>query len=138
MGALNHENEANIFCLHYIFIPRINVSLLKFKSAWNSHQLSTENKSPLQLYTAYSVTSDLFEESVDPSTYGQDPDESYSSDEEYDSVTVPETNIPLSPTSLSQLETQINPNQESDDFGKQLYIDTTQILFQLMTNDGLL
>ena len=62
MGAINPQNKADLFCLHYIFVPRINASLKDFQSAWNSHPLSTENnKSPLQLYTAYSLGSALFD-----------------------------------------------------------------------------
>ena len=53
-AALNCENEADIFALHYIFIPRINKSLKLFQEGWNSHPLSTENnKSPRQLYHSY-------------------------------------------------------------------------------------
>ena len=60
-GALNVENKADLFSLHYIFVPRINESLSAFKEAWNSHSLSTENNlTPLQLYTAYSQGSSLF------------------------------------------------------------------------------
>ena len=41
------------FCLHYVFLPRINHSLSVFKDAWNCHPLSTErNLSPLQLWMA--------------------------------------------------------------------------------------
>lgn len=56
--ALNADNDADLFCLHYIYIPRVNASLDRFKLTWNNHPLPTEgNKSPLQLYTAGSVGS---------------------------------------------------------------------------------
>ena len=42
-GALNPQNDADLFALHYVFLPRINSSLATFSSAWNSHPLSTEN-----------------------------------------------------------------------------------------------
>lgn len=41
MGALNSDNEADLFSLHYVFIPRINKDLRAFNAAWNSHPLST-------------------------------------------------------------------------------------------------
>ena len=129
MGALNPENEADLFGLHYIFVPRINASLKSFQSAWNSHPLSTENnRSPLHLYTAYSFGSSLFDEVIDPSTYGLDPDIPAANDQDIESVIVPDTNISLSSNSLQQLESSINPMQSCDDFGKQL-ISTQFILF---------
>ena len=60
-GLLNCENESDLFCLHYIFLPRINASLKAFQSAWNHHPLSTEqNRSPMQLYTQGSIGNDQF------------------------------------------------------------------------------
>ena len=39
---LNVNNELHLYCLQYVFIPRINQSLDNFVSAWNRHHLSTE------------------------------------------------------------------------------------------------
>ena len=50
-GVLDLCNEVDIFCLHYVFFPRINKSLSDFQGSWNNHPLSTEgNMSPLQLF----------------------------------------------------------------------------------------
>ena len=50
-GQLDIDNIIHMFCLHYIFIPRINRALSVFKEAWNCHPLSTaRNLSPLQLW----------------------------------------------------------------------------------------
>ena len=35
LGILNPVNEADLFALHYVFIPRINNHLHQFKEAWN-------------------------------------------------------------------------------------------------------
>ena len=134
-GVLDPDNEADVFSLHYVYLPRINASLAAFKSAWNNHQLSTENNmSPLQLYTAYSQGSHLFEEIVDP----VESELNYDSGSDDDaSVMVPQTSITLSHSSLQHLNSSINPLQDCDDFGKNLYLDTVQLLFTLMSNDGL-
>lgn len=51
LGLLNIENEIHLFSLHFIFMPRINVSLLKFKNAWNNHPLSSAGYlTPIQLW----------------------------------------------------------------------------------------
>ena len=123
VGALDPTNEADLFPLHYVFLPRINSSLATFTSAWNNHPLSTENYlTPLQINRAYSQGSQLFDEVVDPDLYGYDPNEPHTSTDEEESV-VPPTNIPLSQPSIKQLNTAINPMQDCDDFGKQLYLD---------------
>ena len=137
VGALDPTNEADLFALHYVFLPRINLSLATFTSAWNNHPLSTENYlTPLHIYKAYSQGSQLFDEVIDPDLYGHDPNEPHTSADEEESVVVPPTNIPLSQSSIEQLNTVINPMQDCDDFGKQLFLDTVQQLFSLMPNDG--
>ena len=51
LGILNPVTEADLFALHYVFIPRINNHLHQFKEAWNRHPLRTEQGlSPLQLW----------------------------------------------------------------------------------------
>ena len=50
-GQLDIDNMIHMFCLHYVFLPRLNHALSVFKDAWNYHPLSTEhNLSPLQLW----------------------------------------------------------------------------------------
>jgi hypothetical protein len=44
-------NEVDIYCLHHVFLPKINKALQEFKESWNHHNISTEgNKTPYQLY----------------------------------------------------------------------------------------
>ena len=76
---------------------------------------------------------------MDPALYGYDPDEPHSSTDEEQSIIVPPTNIPLIQSSVDQLNAAlINPMQDCNDFGKQLYLDTVQQVFTLMSNDGLI
>lgn len=50
-SLLNIENEVHMFCLHYVFLWRINSALQMFTNAWNNHPLSSENNlSPMQLW----------------------------------------------------------------------------------------
>ena len=52
INLLDPDNYVHLFCLHYIFLPRINDSLQCFMSMWNHHPLGTQsNMSPLQLWT---------------------------------------------------------------------------------------
>ena len=38
-GHLDHLNEIDIYCLHYVYIPRINSVLEEFVEPWNNHSL---------------------------------------------------------------------------------------------------
>ena len=50
-GILDIDDAVDMFCLHYVFLPRVNHALAAFKDGWNCHPISTEgNLSPLQLW----------------------------------------------------------------------------------------
>ena len=42
-GILNIDNPSHLFCLHFVFIPKLNKHLEEFLNGWNHHGLSTEN-----------------------------------------------------------------------------------------------
>ena len=64
----NILNVVNENCLHYIILHRINHALMNFRSAWNSHPLSSEgNLSPVQLW----ITGLLSERSMQSATLSQ-------------------------------------------------------------------
>ena len=50
-GILNPDNLTDIFCLHYVFLPKLNHDLMEFIAAHNNHPVSTEhNETPSQLF----------------------------------------------------------------------------------------
>ena len=50
-NALSCLNEVDLFCLHTVFLPRINSALDSFLESWNNHPVSTEhNRTPNQLF----------------------------------------------------------------------------------------
>ena len=52
-AILNVDNDIHVFCLHYVFLTRINKALNQFQAAWNQHPLSScNNLSPVQLWIA--------------------------------------------------------------------------------------
>ena len=45
-------DESDIFCLHFVYLPRIQKSLDEFRKAWLTHPMSSEkNMTPEQLWT---------------------------------------------------------------------------------------
>jgi hypothetical protein len=53
--GMNPENENILFCLHYLFIPRINEDLQRFRMSWSHHKIRTalNHSSPRDLYLDY-------------------------------------------------------------------------------------
>lgn len=50
-GVLDPMCEINLYCLHFVFIPRINCALQQWMRAWNMHGMRSEHgQSPLQLW----------------------------------------------------------------------------------------
>jgi len=53
IGLLDPSNELHLFCLHYVFMPRINRHLRLWRSAWVKHPMRSErNMTPQMLWTA--------------------------------------------------------------------------------------
>ena len=50
-GLLDPNDSTDLYCLHYVFLPRLNHALETFQDSYNHHSLRTEgNKSPNQLW----------------------------------------------------------------------------------------
>ena len=53
LNILDPNNDTDIFCLHYVYIPRINRQLEYWKESWIKHPARSEhNLIPEQLWTA--------------------------------------------------------------------------------------
>ena len=51
VGYFNADSVEDMFCLHYVFVPRINRHLQRWVAGWNQHRIRTAgNQTPLQLY----------------------------------------------------------------------------------------
>ncbi len=52
-GILSPINDVDLFCLHYVFLPRINNQIERFRLAYCRHRLRTaHNQTPLQLWAS--------------------------------------------------------------------------------------
>ena len=51
-GQLDPLNEVDLFCLHWVYLPKLNNNCLqRFTQSWNNHPLSSErNQTPSQLF----------------------------------------------------------------------------------------
>ena len=114
-GILESTNIIDLFCLHYIFCPRINHQLSLFVEAWNHHRLCTEgNWTPQQIWvngmiskdnTENTTVRDVFEEDRQVANlYGEDPQGPRPPNEsDFSSVEVPDTILPMNGSQLEAI-----------------------------------
>ena len=136
---LNPINNVHLFALHYVFLPRINRALKDFVSYWNHHGIRTQaGLSPHQLFTAGMLrlqnsgltAMDFFD--VVNDSYGDEEEGLVGDDDDTeDGVTVPPLAIELSDEQTQQLTQQINPLEECEDYGVNLYEHTIDFLDSL-------
>lgn len=137
---LDPLNDEHLYALHYVYLPRINQALDKFRHGWNSHPIRTaHNKSPHQIFTAgalllqhSNLTALDFFDTVDV-TYGVDDDEGLVPDEENTAVVVPEIMYHISEDHLHRLQQCVDPLAPSDNYGIDVYEHTLQFLRTLPT-----
>ena len=142
-GHLNLDDSLHIFCLHYVFLPRINQQIKLFKQGYNNHPIRTEsNMTPNQLwlYGQTRFNPDAGTDHIDDiDNYGIDYDGSLPS-ERYDgrtwqgiTVTVPQIQCPLQENQLQHLERNIDPLSASTCHGIDIYLDTVITVTQLIS-----
>ena len=115
----------HIYALHYVYIPRVNKSLSAFKEGWNNHGVRTEHgQSPNQLFVTGALQ--LRESGLIALDFFENIDESYGIDEEVlafeeSGVTVPEGRFALTSDHLYQLQQEVDPLEENENHGIELY-----------------
>lgn len=153
INELDIENHIDMLCLHYVFIPRINVALTEFKNAYNNHGMRTEHHwSPYKMWIngmmnrnqqnlvgncVFELNDDI--PLSDLETYGIDPQEApdHESDEELHNQ---ETfQMPVLPTPLElifeMLTLSINPLELSENFGIDLFRAAKQNVNSLLRSN---
>ena len=125
-GILDPLNETDLFCLHYVYLPRLNKNLAEFVSAHNNHKISTEsNNTPAQIFwTNLHLTA--FGDGRDPNDawMGVNVDELISTNLPY--VQVPPTSNPLGETDYQELQRLVDPLTST--CGKELYRRTVDFV----------
>ena len=126
-GTLDHLNSLHSYCLHKVYINRINTTLMEFRYQFNHHHIQTElNMSPHQLFITGLLAS--FDESITSALdmddlLGRDPhfgvDQSGASSNRTDEgmVVVHPPRMSLSPSQLLLVENLIDSPEQDEDFG---------------------
>lgn len=125
-GVLDPLNETDLFCLHYVYLPRLNKNLSEFVSAHNNHKVSTEgNNTPAQIFwTNLHLT--FFGDGREPNDawMGVNIDELIQTNLPH--VQVPVTSNPLDDTEYAELQRLVDPL--SSTCGKELYRNTVDFV----------
>ena len=118
-GRLDPSSEKDLYCLHYIYLPRINMAVRNFSEGWNNHALTTERcMTPMQLFTGGMLSTGM-QPSHMPTT-----SESHNVGLEGSGIHVPEITIPLTLQDEALLQSTINPLSESTNYAIELYEQT--------------
>ena len=130
-GILDPLNETDMFCLQYVYLPRINKRLTEFADAHNNHAVSTErNNSPAQLFWLnLHLTAFRGGRSSDDAWRGINARHLMSS-QTLPQVHVPDTPNPLSHESYLQLQRTVGPLSSTS--GRDLYRRAVEIVGEMM------
>lgn len=130
-GILDPLNETDMFCLRYVYLPRINKRLTEFADAHNNHVVSTErNNSPAQLFWLnLHLTTFRGGRSSDEAWRGMNVRHLMSS-QTLPQVQVPYTPNPLSHESYLQLQRTVDPLSSTS--GRDLYCHAVEIVGEVM------
>lgn len=128
-GVLDPVNETDIFCLHFVFLPRINKSLNEFQGSWNCHPLSSEgNMSPMQLFVEGQIARNQISRTAESETTpNQLPTDTTS-------VQTPCNKFEPCNQLVADLNSTIDPLAYCTDFGRQLYVQCVQVVGQHLNN----
>ena len=128
-GKLDALNEIDLYCLHYVYKVRINNALQAFIESWNNHSISTEGGyTPYQLFIQGAIENSMFPVQPQPQPHGTNPQDG-SQVGAQDHVQIPR--IDFKPCGLlCLLLSVINPLQESDCLGRDIYVRVINFIGQ--------
>ena len=129
-GCLNPLNETDMYCLHYVFLPRINSTLERFIESWNNHSLSSENSlTPNQLFIRGAIQQNMTPVIPSFTTGGISTRLPSVSNH----VTVPQSLFSPCPSLYHEM-TRVDPLELSHEFGCDLYKNLLSIVGQHLLN----
>ena len=120
-GNLNPLSQVDLFCLHYVYVHRINTSLQLFANGWNNHAMTSEHgMTPAKMFTAGTILSGRAHTMAAP-TLSCDSDMP-SDTPSAPSIEVPSTDCPLTEEQYEELNSVVDDQAlTSNDYGIDLY-----------------
>ena len=139
-GSLVIDNEADLYCLEYVFLPRINRHIALFAEGYDNHPIRSEsNMNPNQLWLYGSHQYDPPQQVTDGTNwdmYGVDwegplPSDNYNGiDDNGAAVIVPELSSSQADGYEAILREAIDPLAESESHGIDLFMNAKDLIQQ--------
>lgn len=116
VSKLDPLSDLDLYCLHYVYNPKINSALTAFRSGWNNLAITTEHSmAPVQLFKSGLLLSNVIEMTANIQQ-GQ-----YFLPQEQ-ALEVPTIMSPLSQEIEIELKAIVNTLAESTNYGIELYV----------------
>ena len=136
--GMDVNNNLYLFCLHYVFLPRINQTLFR-KTSWNNHRIRTaNNQTPLQMYIKGMIESGFrgFEdENVNPNDYGIDWQGLTPNEDDSSAVVINEVHNVLTQDQLNILQTAVDPLESDEEgHGVNVYKRAVDVVARILRN----
>ena len=133
---LDPLDELHLFCLHFVFLPRINASLFEFMEQWNHHGLRTSrNQSPLAIWQSNMIP--LTDESplVSFDEYRVDYGGPTPDVDTNNNVVVPNSSVEITGEQLTYLSDHVDPLNDDGNHGINNYLSALDIMNEFQNQD---
>ena len=126
-GILSCLNVVDLFCLHTVFLPRINSALDSFVESWNNHPLSSsQNVTPNQLFIQGALQQNM-SPTLPTDTAGMHSTRSNRIPVPHDAVGIPRSSFIACDHLQSELD-RLDVLSEVGDFGCSIYRNVCQMV----------
>ncbi|XP_041827246.1 uncharacterized protein LOC121644788 [Melanotaenia boesemani] len=133
-GILDSTDELHLFCLHYIYLPRVQRATAEFRNQWNHHGLSTQGgQTPLQLWQRgvlnginTGAIQDIFAGTENLEINEDIPLQV----ETENNVVIPVNEFNVNPTVMNRIQDTIDPLREDGNHGIVLFLGLVNVLKQ--------
>nr|CAG8546404.1 9551_t:CDS:2 [Entrophospora candida] len=130
------NNMVYMFCLHYVFLPRINRSLEIFVDSWNNHSIRTEhNSTPHQLFIKGMIENGfrgMENLDINVNEYGVDWEGPVPT-ENIEQVVCEDPHKVLTDEHLLELKNRLNPLEDDECYGINVYNKCLRIVMELLS-----
>lgn len=144
-GFLDSVSELHLFCLHYIYLPRIQRAVREFRNQWNNHTLPIEqNMTPLQLWyrgvishvgqNITAVDSVFYADKALGTEEGSDGNTAPMPEMELNNVEIHENSFSVNNTIISEIQETIDPLKDDGNHGTSLFLTLVNFIGTRQSN----